>query len=705
MPEDVVSWRRLFTHMRDKHGSDGTWACFELLRDRHRLHIVLRGDSDNVRESIIDAASVSDTRLETLLEVVIRLKAFSQTWPDFYVNVVHLLLRKRSFDRALKWHMILSRQFPPEPDLLGGLLSSFITDPRPDTQSTLTSIYVSSAEHKLYDRIIPVLYNSGNSLLARVWRKTMVELEDYPSSSSSLAFLDFLSRYYPRVKLTAEELSLVNRKGTTSETDLPKRGIYGDGFVAKWFASTWLSVEFAINFVRRIGLQTVGPQSLQAIALREENAEGVAARISQLDRLGICVAPQTYCKALVFFARNGEDKLLSRLLHTDVHPDEFEDKHTRNMIMADAVVEKDWERQELFQGVEWAVENEANTDYLNDLLRDVLRAKKLGKAKIIVDRMGALGVNITQKNAATLLSHVFWLVGKHPTRWKRKVSRGKPDVQLDRAIDITRKIASHKIAIPCRYWESLIYSLGRWGRFEELLQLSGEIVQLFKPPGGGLVPVYRQDLPQESQPDVDPVESTMRSGRVSSAPKYETKSKSKRKSRQDGVEDTQHIPADLPFKHMQHPLRKLFDAVLQRNIIRWGFDQTLARRPTISTLTEGAAMRVQSFDIACGVKILASLRDHGVPIDWQILQSTIATRVVLGQVPSRRHRSRDSQDVTTEHVKSLVDRAWGSEVLPSLPELNRLVEQKRLGVWKRYPILFQSTNGEGFAEHDELDEI
>lgn len=714
VPHEFTSWKRLFTHMRHKHGNEGTWACFELLKERNSLHLILQDDGSKIRNEIIDAALDRDTRVETLLQDVPRLAAFSKKWPDFYASFVHSLLQRQAYDQALKWHVVLSRKFPSGPDVLSGLFSNFIADPRPEIQSTLTSMYVFSAERNLYDRIIPVLYDSGNSQLARAWRKQLVRLGDTPSSSRSLPFLDFLSRYYPLIKLTPEESSLVgHRQGTMGEIDsedmpglkhLPKRGIYRDSFVAKWFASAWLSVEFAINFVHRIGLQMIGPQSLQALALREANAEGVVARLSQLDRLGLGIAPQTYCKALVFFAKNGEDKLLSRLLHSDVHPDEFDDIETRRMIMVDAVKARDWEREELFQGVEWAVENEANLDQLNTLLRDILLTTKLGKAKVIVDRMRALGVNMTQKNASMLLTRAFWGVGKHPTRWKRKITHKKPDYQLDRAIDITRKVASLNVAIPLRYWESLIYSLGRLGRFEELLQLSLEIIQLFKPPCGGLIPIYRHDIPQNIRPAVDTVEAKLRSGRVGFVPKHESIPKPKEEEPgEDNVEDTQHIPADLPFTHLQHPLHKLFDPRLQRNIIRWGFDQTLTRTPTASALTKGPAMRVSDFDIACGVRILATLRDHGVLIDTQVIRSTIASRIVLGQVPSRRHHSRDIQDVTTEKVKHLVDRAWGSEVLPALPEMSRLVEEQRLGAWKRYPVLFQKTYGEEFTGSEQLD--
>jgi hypothetical protein len=552
----------------------------------------------------------------------------------------------------LEWHTGLSRHSSLGPEALGGLFSRFITDPRPEMQDALTSIYDASNVRRLYDIIIPVLYNSGNSRLAREWRKKLIEFGDHPSSLRSIPFLDFLSRYYPRTRLTPQEVALVDpgrcTEGEYETEDGPgmqhntKKGIYSDRFLAKWFASTWLSVEFVLNFVHRMGLEMVGPLSLQALALREPDAEAVAARISHLDKLDIRVAPQTYCKALVFFARSGEDELLNLLLQTDIHPDEFDNPKTRHRILTAAVERKDPQREELLEGIEWAVRSQEAPDYLNDLLRNMLK-RGLGKAKLVIDRMAALKVKISQRNADILLDHAFQGVGKHPTRWKRKVPPGVPDAQLDRAIYITRRISSHGVAIPVQYWSNLIYSLGRLGRFEELLQLSLEFVRLYKPPIPGLIPVHRQDAPEITSTSVDPFEVEMLRGR----PDQETSPERRGGSEYEELKDAQHIPSDLSFTHRHHPVQLVFDRILQQNILRWGFDQTLLKEPAVSASMDRPANRLADFDIACGVRILASLRDEGVLIDRQVLRSRIATRIILGELPSRRHRLRDDSDAPT----------------------------------------------------------
>lgn len=713
-PDDLYSWTRLFKSMKEKHGKDGVWACFELLRENRKLYLILQADAGQLRDEIIAAAVAKDTRVETITLIARRLRAFSQEWPELYASVLHCLLKEENYVKAVKWHLHLSRDFPPTSEVFAGLLSGFVHDPKRELQDCLTAMYVFSDQRQLYDHIIPMLYSAGRSRSAQVWANKFVKVQDFPRTSRSRQFLIFIARYFPGHYWSKGELEFVCRKeevhsDMTDNSDgpqlqhTPMRGIYRDDFVAKWFASSWVPVEFAINFVHRLGLQMIGARSLQALALREPDAATVASRIAQLDKLGIHIAPQTYCKALVFFARNKEDELLRRLLETDVHPDEFDDSHTRRMIRDTAIKQNDTKRDELFQGVEWAIENDMTPHYLNVLLQNILRSKKLGKAKVVMDRMDALKITMTPENAATLLNRVFHGVGSHPTRWRREMARGQQEPHLDRAIYVTRRIASHNVAIPLKYWQNLLFSLGRLGRFEELLELSLEIIKLFRPPGLGLVPVYRTDIPRlpefvglrpESRMNADgtlgPRDMTFSIDGEPPQVYEENPGHIKLSTKPEKLEDTQYIPADLTFTRYQHPIWHIFGPKLQRSIIRWGFDQTLDQPPNMMPGSRSSNSSLAEYDIACGVHILAQLRDRGVYIYPQIITSSIFARIVLGEVPQRRHFSRDSQDVSPENVKRLVDKAWGGEILPPLPQLRKEVDMKRESVWKRYPILFRS---------------
>jgi hypothetical protein len=464
-----------------------------------------------------------------------------------------------------------------------------------------------------------------------------------------------------------------------------------------------LSIEFAINSLRGVGVQMIGARSLQALGLREGTAQNLVYRITQLERSGIRIAPKAYCSAVIRFSKSSEDKLLDQLLQTDIHPNEFDDTDARRRMLEDAIKAKDHNRKELLEGVERALAEDKEPHQLDAMLDQILNTRKIGKAKILLDRMEALKVSPDPRVANKLLKRIFWGVGNHPHNFKRGIKSGDPDPQLDRAIYVARRLSFHRFSMPLQNWARLLRSLGREERLEELLQLSLDVVDFFKPSRGGLIPVRSGDTPQGRRilddnlyvnfsQRVGKADSRMSTSESQSNHQLQQEAEARFAQRQD--EGIQFLPADLPFSHRQHPIQRLFSPFLQRAVVRWGFDQTLAQRPMRRPKSKSSHPTLEDFDIAKGVRILAILRDHGVLIDPQIIRSSISQRISVGQIPSRRHRQRDSTNVGTEFVKRLVDEAWGSELLPSLPELNRSVEKSEIQTRNRYPRLFSDTFNE-----------
>lgn len=795
-PADVEPREAKLALLRLDLSHNGVWSEFESIRDQGLLNLIAKSDADALRDEVLSAALLDDKRIAALVNVAQQLyleKGFQ--WPDLYMKLIHSFLDQGRYDDAVRWHLQLASILPPETEVFGALLSSFVIDPTPQMQSTLTTIYVFSTERQLYDFIIPALFASGQSKLARTWRKKLILFKDFPvSTSKSRQFLRFLARYYPSIELTVEEVAAagldssgrhavaVEAAESAANADHDHRsGHYSDALVARWFASTWTSVEFAINLVHRLGLKVVGPRSLQSLALREANAKDVADRIAQTERLGIEISPQAYCRALVCFARQGEDDLLSDLLSCDIHPDEFDDLETRQLLMAAAVREGNWRRERLFQRIEWAIETGPSSRRLNSLLRSEFCKRRMGQTRLVLDRMEALRVRMAQTNATQLLERTFVGLSLHPPERARQRQFNdpvNPTSPLNRAIDITRRIACHDVAIPIQYWRVLLYNLGRTGRFEELEQLCLEITQLYLPPYGGLIPVHEKDLPAAAMGEgafaskrlsgphtlrsgsetvrgtatarktplndasgrdsveslfIRQVENMERLDRnlsptsawtngptndvtddhIEMKPKESfsdwicrrrqgQSSKAESSSTDnDGKED---IPADLPFSHREHPVQLIFDAQLQRAIVRWGFDHTLAGRPNAPSLLDIECPGTVDFDVACGVHLLALLRDQGVLIDMQVLRATVISRIALGQVPGRRKdRSRDVNEMSLENLKRLVDEAWGAEIMPSLPDIKRELERQKPKLWSRYPKLFgkifdqRQRDGEGGA--------
>ncbi|KAH7152971.1 hypothetical protein EDB81DRAFT_790157 [Dactylonectria macrodidyma] len=729
-------------HQKDmcySHISEGAWGQFLELREKGDFSSIIEPYADSLRNNILTAALRDSNRMEVLYEVVQHLKnELKFEWPELYTRVLHSYLGQAKYTTAYLWHLRLMPNFTPKTNDFHALLVSFAVNPEQELQFMIMKLYILSSSRRLYDDLIPALFEHGQSQTAKSWRKQLALFGDFPSTSRSRPFLQFCQHYYPLLPLTREELRVVNQNDVAAEGELrdpatrntktkESKGIYSDSFAARWFASSWASVEFEINLLHKLGLRTIGPRSLQSLALREETAQEVASRIAQLETLGIGIAPSMYCKALVSFAKGQRQDLLTDLLLCDIHPDEFDDTETRRMLRDAAKRQQDSKRQRLIQEVEWATsgrrEKETNNpppDDLNQILERSLARKALGKARLILDKMESLDVNLSHANAANLLAHIFENLWYFPKKNQQRRFGAGRDPNLDRAIHIIRQVARHDVAIPIRCWRILLYNLGRLGRFDELEELSYQLVELYASAAEGLFPVHQEDLPAKhkskaakktlsnrtdsldedlstSDDDLNGwrhffpedfwrKEMGLKHTEVDAADKRPSSNLHSHESKQEATTDVSYyIPTDLPLNFQQHPLAQLFDPSLQRALIRWAYDKKLTLEPNSRALLGVPEARAADFDIAWGVRFLANLRDKGLHIDKQVLKKTIISRSILAQIPGRqRHRARDDRELSLSKLKRLVDDAWGAEILPPLPRFVQEIENRKPKLWDRY---------------------
>ncbi|RBR27161.1 uncharacterized protein FIESC28_00024 [Fusarium coffeatum] len=730
------------------HGERGAWDVFMQLRNEDDEHLVTEPRAEFLRDNILKAALMHADRMEELFTFAQDLqKTYNFEWPELYLKVVHFYLAQTDCEAAFRWHLKLMPTFRPDLDSFGAFLASFALDRTPVIQSTLTTIYVFNPFRELYDYVVPTLFDSGQSHAARVWRKRFILFNDHAKSQKSMPFLDFLSRYFSKVQLTKEELAVLNREAGfryDPESDTANKdgslgqdkGMFSDKFAARWFASSWTSAEFAINLMHKLGLRDIGPQSLQSIALREQDTQGVNDRLKQLRDLGMTVSSTAYCKALISFAGRGEDELLRDLLHCDIHPDEFDNSETRVTLLAASAKAQDWKQERLLQEVEALIIKPASrprkvktlSEELNQSLRAALSTQGLAKVRSVFDKMDNLSVSIEQKNSEAFLDRVFEGIWYHPKTSKQKFHGYQEDPQLDRAIHLSLRVARHGVAIPIKYWQILLYNLGRLGRLNELEELSHEICELYSADPGGLIPVHRCDMPPKpksepkipgndsvgwaeyrSFPDGKKKKSHFReefwraeiglaeeasnalSTQSQTQPKSVTKTGNPSK-KDSSPEYVFCIPADLPFTNRQHPIQKIFDVSLQRAILRWGFDKTLGQEPSKLSVAKTKTGGITDFDLACGVRLLALLKQKGVYIDQQVVRSAIIRRLAVAHLPGRtRARARDDRELSPASIKQLVEEAWGSPILPSEGQLAMEMENMKPKLWKSFPRLFEKS--------------
>ncbi|KAH6994841.1 hypothetical protein EDB80DRAFT_728008 [Ilyonectria destructans] len=746
------------TSLKEPHGvakrysdsDDRAWDLFLSFRGTGNFSPIVDRHAESFRNNILSAALNDSTRMPVFYEIAQHLRnELKFEWPELYTRILHFYLDQAEYDTAYLWHLRLMSTFTPNTNDFRALLVSFAFDPAPELQIVLKKLYELSFCRSVYDHLIPTLFEYGHSQTARAWRKQLVLHGDLPSTPKSRPFLQFCQQYYPLTHFTREELELAHYNRVTAATKFedpnPPRhtttqlkGVYSDSFTARWFASSWASVEFAINMMHKLGLRTIGPRSLQSLALREDNVQEVASRILQLETLGIAITQTIYCKALVSFAKGHQQDLLTDLLLCDIHPEEFDDAKTRRMLMDAAKREQDSKRERLLQEVQWAtigrpkkVKGPPLKD-LNRILKRTLAKSNLGHARLILDRMESLDVKMSHANSANILEQVFDRLWYFPKKTQQRRHGVAVDPYLDRAIHIIRRVARHDVAIPLRCWRIILYNLGRLGRFDELEELSYELIDLYALAPEGLFPVHGEDLPPKHKSkaakkiesktkkflgedlgtsDKDPenwpqlfLDEFWRNEMGLGDTEEPSKKHGRRGKRTAPNDDIHYIPTDLPLSHQQHPMAKLFDASLQRAIVRWSFDTKLALAPHPGALLRVTEPSAAGFDIAWGVRFLAILRDQGLHIDSQVLKSVLISRIVMAKVPGRRrHRARDDRELSPSNLKRLVDEAWGAELLPPLPHFIQELENHKPKLWDRYPKLLAAAyeSDEDRAEEEE----
>lgn len=681
LQDDVSEWHRHAVRVTEVHGPDAAWQSMSLLRTSE-LRLLARKDADLLRDAFLHAAIGDDLRLHEFVRVVEALETHHGfEWVDLYGNIMYNLLDEGDSGRAAFWHSRLYTTFGPSQTVFAALISHFVVDSSPEMQSTLLNIYKSSKGAKLYDSIVPRLFDWGQSKLARQWRKTFMHADDPPTSEASSPFLRFLSHYYPLLRLTGAERkllehstvrpSLIIKTRSDSELESIRRMTQGDHLVAKWFASAWTTLDFAIDLAHRIGVTMLGPLALQALGLRDQGAKALSARVSQLEQLGVDISPMTYCRVIVHFAKHNQDALLEELLASDVHPDEFEDVQTVRMLASAAERRQDAAQSQLMLEVERVMQTLS--------VEDEIDVSKASTTRSSTEKMSLSSLDTNQDQASEALDIVLEGLHYHPLKWLKQAPQDGQE-RLRIAISVLQEAFADNVPVPLEYWRRVLYNLGRLGQLSMLETVCLDIAQMYSPSQERLIPVHASDIPgRAGQPSGDP-DGEDETDRLEM---WQRVVQSQPQSRHDHA----FIPSDLPFSHRQHPIQLIFHQRLQRNIVRWGFDQALrskhtinghtARHPSTTDLMWRAG-HVSNQGLGRGLRILAKLRAAGVLIDVQIIRSELLNRIIAADFPGRdRAPWMDSHELALPHLVRLIEGIWGPGVFEDAEELKWMVEERK----------------------------
>lgn len=701
---DMELWNCLLEFAHRRMGHDGVLVVWDAISKRRSLHLVEGSLAQSFWSTILNTAVLSNSALRNLISYAEwMLETHNSRWPRLYFTVMSHMLENGLKGEVLRWHVTLIPSFGPEEAEFVDLMKKFITSPDGDTQGlrisgNLETLYTYSLHRKLYDILIPYLYSEGHAKLAMKWRKTFRSVDDTAVSLAARPFLRFMGAYYPQFRLGDDELKVAGLehnevKDAEPVSEAPGMAIkgqnlsylinrvhgetfgiqekpYNDHLGARWLASSWVSLDFAINVIYTMGIQEIGPLSLQSMALREGSARGVLSRLDQLRQLKISLPQSHYVEAIRHYAVVGDDEALHELLQSDIHPDVFDDEAAQHELLQGCLRVGDWATYRLVLSTRLAVSSSAITASSDSVLQACARQGNGPMALTILQEMLSHGLDLAPTTSHVLSSFIVHGLSKH-------ADDKQPREFVDLHISLCRHLAASRFPPAVEVWHTLLYRLGREQRLLELERLCFYILQLF-------TDYVTSEQPMWISHAVD-IPEILRS--ESPYPNF------------------QKLPRDLPVRHEKHPLRQIFDKNLQNSIVRWGFLYTrydrkaeAAAAAVINSASArgdeasneqgaNAARAPADFHFARGIRLLAMLRDRGLFVLANKVSQQATMRLtdlyrgggrpsyewVSGTWAKKELRRRNRLSLT--EAKVLCDEAWGDrEIVPSLFELNKCME-------------------------------
>lgn len=688
---DIQLWSCLLEFCYRWMGRDGVIMIWQAVSKRRNLHQVDGALAQAFWGVILRAAVTSDTFLrEVVAYAEWLLEDHGTPWPQLYTTVMSYMLSNRPRDEVLRWHMTLSPSFGPGEVEFVDMLKKFITHPESEMQKTLQLLYSWSTHRNIYDILIPHLYDKGHAHLARRWRLFLVVHGDNPASLAARPFLRYLGAYYPQIQFSEEELAVAglvlhgqqgSKHGTVlhslhaeaaingqnlsylvnrvhGETFGIQEKPYNDRLGSKWFASTWVPLDFAISVVYTMGINGIGPLSLQSIALREGHAQGVLHRIDQLRQLNIRLPETNYVTAIRHYATVGDDEALQELLNCDIHPDMFDDEVAQEQLLNQCLNGEDWGTYQLLLKTRLAATSHSVAVSSDKILQSCARQGNGPMALALLQGLCSRNLRPAPMTSHMLSSFILQNLSSHA---KGRNVRQHVDLQ----VSLCRQLSTTRFPPAVEAWQTLLYRLGREQRLIDLERLSLDILRLFANYAESDTPMWISHV--ADVPQILRFESP--------------------------YQHFQKLPRDLPLSHESHPLRLIFDDRLQEAIVRWGFTRTkYSNEAEASALAilhgeDGEPTEPADFHFARGIRLVAMLRDQGLRTHDMSVQKQVVIRLrdlyrgggdalyewIGGNPQLRMRRARNR--LSLSEAKKLCDLAWGMQVVPSLPELMSVLEK------------------------------
>ncbi|KUJ07204.1 uncharacterized protein LY89DRAFT_691980 [Mollisia scopiformis] len=666
---DMDLWGALFDYRKRIYGDEGIETFLNAVIQRGVSIPTTSTLADRFWSAFLDLGFRDPQVLDRILKYADHIwTTEKKRWSKLYTHVMSFFLINDPSE-ALLWHQRLFQNHPPGLTRFAEMCRFVVF--QSGNLDLLKKIYMQNTHRNVYSKVVPLLCQKEDFETAMDWHFFLLENGDLPSTSRIVEpLIHYLAVYKPRsairvtrslvaagvsfasstpqylvdnTKISREMMNLIH--GKTFSISVKK---YNDNLGARWFATCWISLDIAINGVHALGVEEIGPLSLQAIALRESDPEAIKLRIEQLRDLGISIGTSLYSRAIQHFAESGHRNHLEGLLNSDQHPDELEDSKLQEELLSSFAKTGDEAQYRRTLCIQSLASHSPAIESRNLELRAQIALGDQEGIRATLNKMKDEKCPVKSHSISQLIR--FTLTprqrGSRPVTLPR-VTNGRKHDDIYECVALLKEVMESSTSIPVIHWREILRRLGMLGRFNDLRSLVLFLTMWYS--SGSRLPKTRHN----------------------------------------------YVPRSVSTSHPLHPLKILFNRDFQRAVVEWGFITNLRKNPsTINPRHSYVRLPDSSLpDITSGIDILKLLHHRGVHIHGPTIRKALMNRFITYYGPGRssklynrlaKRRMQGKLSMVIKQLDKAFDGRHSSTV--DMPRLIQVVATKRWDKIKRRKI-------------------
>ncbi|KAK8155737.1 hypothetical protein IWX90DRAFT_46653 [Phyllosticta citrichinensis] len=595
----MEAWIETIQRLQRIHGSSAVKVAWEVLRE-DQVDLPTKGPQAHAIWGLLVA---EDDLLESLVSYAFDVKRRTgQAYEKLYESIVAHFFAKQLHRPIYEWHERLIHDFPPAP---GGLkmIASHVHGSTASYKA-FRWIYHRNTQHDVYDTIIPSLYKQGKPGIARNLQVWLLSRGDIPRGSRRAEGIEEVGKLPSptRGRYRRKNVENPNPSGPFDTTAVYVRQLEAlgmrpkqvdDEFCARLFATTALSINFAVDCLLMMGCDEIGPLSMREMAFRSGDCKSVVKNSRKIAASGMAIKSTTYNRAIMRLAAQNRQGLLQSLLDTDQHPDNFDDRRLQYKLLNSYIRANNWPGINRTLAILTISNPDADNEGWNILVR--VRSKTeytswnahIAGLSRILEEADSKGFNITNK---TLDALIELLRTRKPGRAPETTPEPgiRDDVWFANVCCLALRTGTK---VSTLRWRELFRRFGMTERFDHVFHLALWLTDFY---------TTTHNLPEHLLREFNHYfnnDADFAGGSV---------------AKQDALP---RQPTDVLPSHAKHPLRKLFNALTLRAFVAWSI-----RRDFI---VPHKSSKKQAHYWTRGLVLLRLLRQSGVHVSEIVVRKEL----------------------------------------------------------------------------------